>query len=247
MRTAAVAVLLPAFAFAKPGGISGFVGNNPASDCSACHSKGTSTPTVSFSGPSSLAPGASGSFTLTVRGGPGMEAGLDVGLLGTGAATGAFTAGAGTKVLGGELVHSAPRAYADGGVTFAFTLKAPTTAGAYTLSASALSSDGDGTLSGDGTGTASFALTVTGGGAGAVDAGAPAPVVDAGAPSSTPSATGSGTTVAVAPKPAPAAEKPKGPYDGVGGIEEVGCSASLGGPLLALALGALLRRRRTAA
>ncbi|MBX7098911.1 MAG: hypothetical protein K1X89_14475 [Myxococcaceae bacterium] len=242
MRTAALAVLVPALAFAKPGGITGFVGNNPASDCSSCHAKGAATPTVSFSGPSSLAPGASGSFTLTVKGGPGSEAGIDVGLLGTGASSGTFTAGPGTKVLGGELVQSAPKAFADGGVTFAFTLKAPSTAGAYTLSASALSSDGDGSLAGDGTGTASFALTVTGGSA--VDAGTPAPVVDAGTPAaSTPSGTGSGTTVAVAPKPAPPPPPTaKNPYDGVGGVEEVGCSASPGIPALALALAALLRR-----
>jgi hypothetical protein len=86
-------------ASAASSGISGFSGKS-GSTCTSCHSNGT-PPTMTLTGPTTVASGSTNSYTVTV-GGSGNH-GLDLAV-----SAGTFTAGTGTKVLNGELTHSAP-------------------------------------------------------------------------------------------------------------------------------------------
>lgn len=240
----AVVVSLPALVFAKPAGITFSWGMTPATNCASCHTGAAAKPTVTVTGPMSLAAGASGTYSVAVTGGPAMMAGVNAALNTMAGATApgvTFTAGTGTKVLDGEIVQTAPLAFSAGTATFGFSMKAPTAAGSYTLNVAALSADGDGLVTNDGTGAAMVTVTVTGGTTMMpVDAGTQMPV-DAG------SGGGGGSTgggAVVTPTPSTPYVPKVGPYDGVGGIE-AGCSAGVGAPALLLALGALLRRRRT--
>src|SRR5207253_1763103 len=79
-----------------------------------CHSTGAK-PTVTLTGPTSVTSGSTNTYTLTV-GGSG-NAGLDVA-----STIGTFIAGTGTRVLNGEITHSAPSA----SHSWTFTWTAPT-------------------------------------------------------------------------------------------------------------------------
>jgi hypothetical protein len=131
---------------ATSNGISGFSGMN-GSTCTGCHSSGT-PPTVTLTGPTSVASGSVNSFTLTVTGGVSGNGGLDVA-----ASAGTFTAGSGTKVLNGEIVHSSPSSTK----TWTFSWTAPTVTATTTATLYAAAID---SFSG-GTGTLQKAITVT--------------------------------------------------------------------------------------
>src|SRR5690349_7506283 len=60
-------VLVPATSHAFNAGAPGYSGKTAGMTCSGCHS-GTAAPTVTFSGPSSLAAGAVGEYSITVTG-----------------------------------------------------------------------------------------------------------------------------------------------------------------------------------
>jgi len=122
-------VLAPAHLPASSGGITTFSGQF-GPDCNACHSGG-SIPTVTLGGPTSLAPGATGSFTLTITnlGISQRAGGLDVSADG-----GSFVrTDAGTRVEAGEIVHNSPRTQAGGQVVFSFDWVAPVNPGSYTI------------------------------------------------------------------------------------------------------------------
>ena len=106
-------VYLPQSAKASSSGISGFSGKT-GSTCTSCHSTGAK-PTVTLTGPTSVTSGSTNTYTLTV-GGSG-NAGLDVA-----STIGTFIAGTGTRVLNGEITHSAPSA----SHSWTFTWTAPT-------------------------------------------------------------------------------------------------------------------------
>jgi hypothetical protein len=89
---------LPAAAHAYPGGIAGYSGKT-GQTCTQCHSTGT-PPTVTMALPASVNSGATYTLTLSAAGAAG-NGGLDVAATG-----GTFTAGTGTQLLSGELVHS---------------------------------------------------------------------------------------------------------------------------------------------
>ncbi|HEY3450790.1 MAG TPA: choice-of-anchor V domain-containing protein [Myxococcales bacterium] len=149
----AIAVLAPSLALAYPGGITGYSGRG-GSTCASCHGGGA-TPTTKLTGPTTLAPGASGTYTLTFTGGPAVDSGLDVA-----ASTGTLaTADALTRLASGEITQSSPKAFSGGSASWTFQWTAPATAGAATLYAAGLSSNGSGT-SGDGVGSATLAVTV---------------------------------------------------------------------------------------
>src|SRR6476660_3715531 len=80
MRTPRLLVLMlavPAVAFASSGGAPGYSGKSGAT-CGSCHSGGATAPTVTLAGPASLAAGSSGTYTMTITGGPGVKAGVGI-------------------------------------------------------------------------------------------------------------------------------------------------------------------------
>ncbi len=131
-------------ASASSNGITGFSGKS-GSTCTSCHSTGTS-PTVTLSGPTTVASGSTSSYTLTV-GGTGNH-GLDVA-----ASAGTFTAGTGTKVQNSEITQSTPST--TGSWTFTWTAPTVTSNSTATLWAAAVNGFGGGT------GTIQQAITVT--------------------------------------------------------------------------------------
>jgi hypothetical protein len=145
---------------ARPRGIAGYSGMN-GKDCTACHPAGASTPTVTLTGPTTLAPGAQGSYSVVIKGGPGDSAGLDVAA--NGGATLAVIDSAATKLaVNGELVQPSPKPFSGGQVTFPLTVTAPASPGSFTLYVAGMSANGDSDVSGDGTTTTTLKVTVTG-------------------------------------------------------------------------------------
>jgi hypothetical protein len=142
-------------ALALPGGIAGYSGKGGVT-CTSCHSTGT-PPSVTLTGPITVASGSTNSYTLTNTGGG--NGGLDVA-----ASAGTFTAGTGTQVLSGEIVHTSPDVNATHTWTFSWT--APTVTANTTVTIYAASVNGFG----GGTGTLQQAITVT--------APAPAPTIN---------------------------------------------------------------------
>ena len=138
------ALYSPVPASATANGISGFSGKT-GSTCTPCHSNGTA-PTVTLTGPTSVASGSTNTYTFMV-GGSG-NGGLDVA-----ASAGTFTAGTGTKVLSGEIVHNSPST----AHSWTFSWNAPTVTAttSATLFGAAVDSYGGGT------GTIQQAITVT--------------------------------------------------------------------------------------
>jgi len=136
--------------YAFSSGINGYSSNpatNAGNNCSICHSGGT-TPVVTLTGPSQVAPGTINTYTLKISGGQQNSGGLNV----------SVDAGtlnsiiAGTKIQAGEITHTA-RATADanGEVSWNFEWQAPnvtslTTANIYS---SGLSTNADFGTGGD--------------------------------------------------------------------------------------------------
>lgn len=143
---------------ARPDGISGFSGEG--SDCTICHTNsGTANVSLSAdSGSTTVTPGSTSSYTLTLTGGPAAVAGLDVHLT---AGTVIDTNASGTKILNGELVHSAPNNM-NGSISWTFDWQAPAAEGTYMFYAAGLSGDGDGGDTNDATAVTSLQITVAG-------------------------------------------------------------------------------------
>jgi PKD repeat protein len=161
-------------ASASGDGIAGYSGD-PAifngRSCEACHGGGF-VPVVDLTGPMTVTPGSTSTYTLTISGGQAAWGGLDVS-----ATAGALAAtDAGTRLDGGEVVHATPRAAVGNDVTFSFEWTAPASPGTAALYGAGLSSDGGGT-GGDETGRIALMISVE-------DAPAPnqSPVADPGGP-----------------------------------------------------------------
>ncbi|KFA86745.1 MXAN_6652 family MXYO-CTERM-anchored protein [Archangium violaceum] len=151
------ACLLSAPAFANSTGMTGNSGKSAAT-CSSCHSGGTA-PTVTLTGPSSLAAGATGEYTLTITGGPGLRGGMNVAVDNTAAS---LEPGTGSKKQSNELTHNAPKPAASGAITFNFSLVAPPSAGSVKIFAAGNSVNGDNNSTGDAAATTSLTVNVTG-------------------------------------------------------------------------------------
>ncbi|WP_455211666.1 PKD domain-containing protein [Kaarinaea lacus] len=152
-------LLIPGQAIAVPSGISGYSGAS-GSTCTACHPAGAAVPTVTLSadsGSTTVDPGSTTSYTLTMTGGPASNAGLDVA---ASAGTIIDTNANGTRILNGELTMSSPNPVSNGTISWTFDWQAPLAAGTYTIYAAALSGNGTGGTGGDGTGTTSLQITV---------------------------------------------------------------------------------------
>jgi hypothetical protein len=140
-------------------GIYWFSGNPATSGgliCTDCHGLGGTLPTVTITGPTSLASGASGTYTLTITGGAAAYGGLDVS-----ASAGTLTASdANTQLMRGEITQTASTAFSGGTLSFGFTLTAPLS-GQVILYGAGLSANGDGSSGGDNAAKATLTVTVT--------------------------------------------------------------------------------------
>ncbi|OJT23762.1 hypothetical protein BO221_17460 [Archangium sp. Cb G35] len=152
------ACLLSAPAFANATGATGYSGKSAAT-CTMCHTPGASVPTVTLTGPSSLTAGATGEYTLTITGGPGLRGGFNVAVDNTAAS---LEPGTGSKKQSNELTHTAPKPAASGAITFNFSLVAPPSAGTVKIFAAGNSVNGNGSEAGDASATTSLTVNVTG-------------------------------------------------------------------------------------
>lgn len=152
------ACLLSAPALANSAGITGNSGKSAAT-CTTCHSGGGSAPTVTLTGPTSLAAGATGQYKLTITGGPGLRGGMNVAVDNTAAS---LEPGTGIKKQSNELTHTAPKPASAGAISFDFSLVAPPSEGTVKISAAGNSVNGDGAATGDASALASLTVNVTG-------------------------------------------------------------------------------------
>ncbi|NVI98372.1 hypothetical protein HV824_09585 [Myxococcus sp. AM009] len=158
------ACLVSGSAFANSAGISGQSGKQGSSlTCAACHTGGGSAPTVTIEGPTTLAPGATGNYTLVIRGGPASGAGYNVAVSDNG---GTLTPGTGSIRLSGEVTHRTIQAFSGGAARFDFTLVAPSTPGSVTLYGAGNSVNDNGTEQGDASAATTLNVTVADGGGG---------------------------------------------------------------------------------
>jgi len=110
-------LVFPATTMAFPSGISGYSGAS-GSTCTACHPAGAAVPAVILTADSAATtvyPGSINSFTLTMIGGPAVNAGLDVAASG---GTIIDTNASGTRILNGELTMNSPIPVSGGTVTW---------------------------------------------------------------------------------------------------------------------------------
>jgi len=137
---------------------SGNPGVNGGATCASCHGGGGVAPAVEISGPSTVAPGATANYTLTITGGPAVVGGFNIS---TGDGLGTLTPGdSDSQALNGEITHSAPKPFSGDMVTFDFEWTAPAETGAVTMYAAGLSANGANGNSGDAVGTTTFEVTV---------------------------------------------------------------------------------------
>ncbi len=131
----------------------------------SCHAPNAGA-TVSLSGPMTLAPGARGTYTLTVASSLAgfASAGLDVSLAGT-AGGSLATVSPGTQVRNGAITHTGAIARAGANVQVQFTLVAPPTAGTVTIQAVGNAVNGDTRNTGDSSARTTLAVAVTTGAA----------------------------------------------------------------------------------
>lgn len=132
----------------------GFTGRTATNSggCGSCHSTLSGTTTVALSGPASLAPGATGTYSCVVTHTPAFSgtnhAGIDIAVktAPNGSADAGTLTASGTNLMksGLELTHSSPKTMSGSPSTtsFAFTWTAPATAGKYTMQAISLVTNG---------------------------------------------------------------------------------------------------------
>ncbi len=149
------ALMQASLSLASPG-ITGYSGKS-GSYCNSCHSGGA-VPTVTISGPATVAPGSVNSYTLTITGGPLADGACDIAVSG-----GALAAGSGDSLKSSEIVGG-PTAPTSSAVSFPFTWTAPATAGTYTIYGAGNSVNGNNSTSGDGAAAKQLVVTVSGGG-----------------------------------------------------------------------------------
>jgi hypothetical protein len=131
--------------------------------CNTCHSGG-STPAVTLTGPTTVAPDSTSEYTLRIQGSaPQTKGGLNVAATAGTLAVGG-SASNGTRTIDGkngltEITHSGAKTSSGGFVTFSFLWTAPSVPTSITMTGWGNAVDGSGTSAGD---KAAFAaLTVT--------------------------------------------------------------------------------------
>lgn len=138
-------ILKSFFFFAYSSGITGKTKKN-GQGCTCHGNDPTSTVNVSISGPQILSPGAKGTYSLTITGGPLVRAGTNIAVS---SGTLNVVPGSGLQKIGDELTHTSPKAPQAGVVSFDFELTAPNTPGVVTLYANGNSVNFNGSSGGD--------------------------------------------------------------------------------------------------
>ena len=168
--------------YANKGGIVGYSGKSGSTvTCmtAGCHGTNSSpsTPTVELSGPTTLAAGTTGNYSLTIRGGPAVKGGMDVAVSDSTAILG--TTGGDLQVISKELTHTAPKDFVNNELRFDFSMVAPSSSRTITLFASGNSTNNSVTSDGDHAASTRLDIQVTGSStppdAGTPDAGTPDP------------------------------------------------------------------------
>lgn len=151
-------------AFASSNGITNVSGAPSQGNCNGCHFGGAAAPSVTISGPSTVAPSSTNTYTfqldISSAASNSVVGGLDVSApLGT-----LSVLDAGTKLSNGEITHSAPKNYSANGalssVSWQFKWTAPSSEGSYTIYGAGIGGDGNGFESGDAGGTGTKSVTV---------------------------------------------------------------------------------------
>jgi len=122
--------------------------------CDGCHSGGGAADVMLAADRATINPGDTVTFTLTIAS-PSVKVGgtyVTTGGIGTLQAL----SGEGLTVNGQGLTHTAPKAAANGAVTFRFGWKAPATAGGVAVLVAAVAANGNGATSGDAPGSGLF-------------------------------------------------------------------------------------------
>ncbi|HZI10361.1 MAG TPA: MXAN_6652 family MXYO-CTERM-anchored protein [Myxococcus sp.] len=167
--------LLSTSALASSTGNSSLTGNSgktASQTCNTCHNGGTD-PTVTITGPETLAVGATGQYTLTIQGGAAVRGGTNIAL--SAGTTASLEPSAELRKFGSELVHFQAKSFANNTVSFNFSVIAPSSAGSFTLYGAGNSANGSNNEQGDRAGFAQRVVTVTGGTGGGTDAGTGGP------------------------------------------------------------------------
>lgn len=153
--------VVPCLALANIAGAPGYSGASGAS-CDTCHAGGVSQPTVALTGPTTLAQGASATYTFTITGGPAVKGGMTVSASVPGTV---LTPASGLRSVndGRELTHSSPGTFVANALKYEFTVRAPPRGGVLKLSASGNSTNGDGTNGGDAPARTELDIQVEGG------------------------------------------------------------------------------------
>ncbi|MBN1209694.1 MAG: hypothetical protein JXB05_32900 [Myxococcaceae bacterium] len=226
-----------------------------ANTCNNCHTGGA-TPTVTLTGPTTVLPGSTQSYRLTITGGAAQVGGMDVSV-DNAAAT--LIAGPGMRAVAGEVTHASAQPFKNGALSFDFSLQAPAQEGKVTLYATGNSANMDRGTYGDKSAATTLAVTVRS---------APEPTPEPPQPTPVPQPTpepqpapeppqpapapspGNGGTTGGTPAPEPTAPGSTDPLiDDPSAEPSAGCTAAGGALAPALLLGwaaALLRRRRKA-
>lgn len=156
--------LFPALALAHAGG--DFSGGTT---CGGCHASGS--PTVTLSGPATLAEGTSAVYSLTITGGPAKTAGFDVDV--TSGTLSTDQSGTTANSSSTQVTQSTPLAFSAGKAVFSFKVNAPATSGTLTIKGVGLSCNDDGSEGGDAYKATTMAVTITS--SVVTDAGSPEP------------------------------------------------------------------------
>ncbi len=142
-RTALLSGLVSSAAFANASGAIGYSGAPGTGSCNDCHTGG-GAPTVTITGPASLAAGATGAYSVTVTGGARVGVNIALATNNTLAALNPTSGNLGLAFR--ELFQVSPQ---NSGAQFNFTLTAPPVAGPMVIYATGNAVDGNGATSGD--------------------------------------------------------------------------------------------------
>jgi MYXO-CTERM domain-containing protein len=155
--------LFSASALANSTGVTTRSGKNPSMTCagSTCHSGTAARPVVTLTGPDSLNAGETGTFTITISGGPAVAGGMNVAVDN---AQASLQPGTGQKKQGAEITHSAPKDFANNTVSFDFTMIAPAAGGTVRIFGAGNSVNKDGANTGDTSAAVTKDVTIVGSG-----------------------------------------------------------------------------------
>ena len=142
-------------AFANASGAIGYSGAPSTGSCNDCHSGGTA-PTVTITGPDTLAAGATGNYTVVVNG--GARVGVNIAITDPLGALNPLSSNLGLAFR--ELYQSTPQA---SGTSFQFSLSAPPNSGTLTIYATGNAVNNNGATSGDRSANATKAVTIMAG------------------------------------------------------------------------------------